>query len=64
MKSIGKKVKEEVGDVSILINNAGIVSGTKLINTPDYMIEKVFNVNLLAQFWVCYLYIISNLLTS
>lgn len=57
VKSIGRKVKEEVGDVSILINNAGIVSGTKLINTPDHMIEKVFNVNLLAQFWTIKLFL-------
>lgn len=52
MKKVGRRVKEEVGDVAILINNAGIVSGTKLINTPDDMIEKVFRVNLLAHYWV------------
>lgn len=52
VKRVGRKVKEDVGDVTILVNNAGIVSGTKLINTPDHMVEKVFNVNLLGQFWV------------
>ena len=52
MKRVGKQVKEEVGDVTILVNNAGIVSGTKLINTPDHVVEKVFAVNLLAHFWV------------
>ncbi|XP_076082829.1 epidermal retinol dehydrogenase 2-like [Mytilus galloprovincialis] len=51
VKKVGRRVKEEVGDVAILINNAGIVSGTKLINTPDDMIEKVFRVNLLAHYW-------------
>ena len=48
----GRKVKSEVGDVSILINNAGIVNGKKLLAIPDHMIEKTFNVNLLGQFWV------------
>ena len=51
--SIGRKVKSEVGDVSILINNAGVVVGRKLLATPDHMIEKTFNVNLLGHFWVC-----------
>ena len=33
--SVAKAVKTQVGDISILINNAGIVSGTSLLDTPD-----------------------------
>ena len=33
--SVSKAVKSQVGDISILINNAGIVSGTSLLDTPD-----------------------------
>ena len=33
--SVAKTVKKQVGDISILINNAGIVSGTSLLDTPD-----------------------------
>ena len=33
--SVSKAVKTQVGDISILINNAGIVSGTTLLDTPD-----------------------------
>ena len=33
--SVAKTVKKQVGDVSILINNAGIVSGTSLLDTTD-----------------------------
>jgi hypothetical protein len=29
------QVREEVGGVTMLINNAGIVSGTSLLDTPD-----------------------------
>lgn len=47
----GGRVKSEVGDVTILINNAGVVVGKKLLATPDHMIEKTFNVNLLGYFW-------------
>lgn len=38
----------------MLINNAGVVSGRALLDTPDYLIERSFNVNVLAHFWVCY----------
>ena len=45
-------VKNEVGDVTILINNAGIVSGKKFMETDDWMIQKTFEVNTMAHFWV------------
>lgn len=44
-------VKREVGDVTLLINNAGVVSGLPLLDTPDYLIERSFNVNVLSHFW-------------
>ncbi|MGB3634095.1 MAG: SDR family oxidoreductase [Rubrobacteraceae bacterium] len=46
------KVHESVGKVDILVNNAGIVSGRRLMETPDEKIEAVFGVNTLALFWV------------
>lgn len=52
-----QRVKTEVGEVNILINNAGVVSGKKFINTPDVLVERTFDVNLLAHFWTvkCFL---------
>lgn len=44
-------VRHEVGDVTLLINNAGVVSGTLLLETPDNLIERSFNVNALSHFW-------------
>jgi len=44
-------VKKQVGDVDILINNAGIVTGKNLLECPDHMIVKTFEVNTLAHFW-------------
>nr|XP_021483840.1 estradiol 17-beta-dehydrogenase 11 [Meriones unguiculatus] len=49
--SAAKKVKEEVGDVSILVNNAGVVYTADLFATQDPQIEKTFEVNVLAHFW-------------
>ncbi|XP_053382909.1 epidermal retinol dehydrogenase 2-like [Mercenaria mercenaria] len=46
-----QKVTQEVGEVHILINNAAVVIGRKLLDCPDHEIEKTFDVNLLAQFW-------------
>lgn len=45
-------VKNEVGEVTILINNAGIVSGKKFMETEDWKIQKTMEVNTMAHFWV------------
>ncbi|CAI5439435.1 unnamed protein product [Caenorhabditis angaria] len=44
-------VKEEVGDVDILINNAGIVTGKKLFDCPDELMQKTVAVNTNALFY-------------
>lgn len=49
--SSAKKVKAEIGDVSILVNNAGVVYASDLFATQDPQIEKTFEVNVLAHFW-------------
>jgi len=45
------KTKDQVGVVTILVNNAGIVSGKKLLETSDETIVRSFEVNVLAHFW-------------
>jgi all-trans-retinol dehydrogenase (NAD+) len=42
-----------LGPVDILINNAGVVSGSTLLETPDENILKTINVNVLGAFWTC-----------
>ena len=49
---LGKEVREEVGDVTILVNNAAIVYVTDLLSRTDEMICKTFQVNILAHFRV------------
>ncbi len=46
-----ERVRSEVGDVDILINNAGVISGKPLMEIPDEKIEATMNVNVLALFW-------------
>ncbi|XP_069477175.1 epidermal retinol dehydrogenase 2 isoform X2 [Ambystoma mexicanum] len=50
---VADQVKKEVGDVTILINNAGIVTGKKFIDSPDSLVEKTMAVNCMAHFWTC-----------
>lgn len=47
----------QINSVDILINNAGIVTGKNLLDASDAMIEKTFQVNILAHFWLvkCFL---------
>lgn len=40
---------KEFGDVHILINNAGIVSGKTLLENSDKMIQKTLEINTLAH---------------
>ncbi|KAG5846566.1 hypothetical protein ANANG_G00116360 [Anguilla anguilla] len=45
-------VKREVGDVSILVNNAGVVTGKYFFTeAPDNLIDRTLRVNVAAHFW-------------
>ena len=46
-----KRVKDDVGIVDILINNAGVVTGKNLLDIPDEKIQMTFDVNTLAHFY-------------
>lgn len=49
---VAERVKREVGDVAILVNNAGVARGKKLLEMSDADIEKTFKVNTLSHYWV------------
>ncbi|XP_032671620.1 short-chain dehydrogenase/reductase family 16C member 6-like [Odontomachus brunneus] len=48
---MAEKIKMEVGDVTILINNAGIAPVKTLQNYNIDEISRVINVNLMAHYW-------------
>ena len=52
MVDICKKIREQVGIVSILINNAGIMPTHPLLQQTENEIRKTFDINVLAHFWV------------
>lgn len=48
---VAKKVRKDVGNVTILVNNAGICTGKRLLDLPDDKIIKTFQVNTYASLW-------------
>lgn len=49
---LANQVEREVGFISILVNNAGVVTGKMFLNTDEKDITRTFNVNTFANFWV------------
>ncbi|CAG2177023.1 unnamed protein product [Oppiella nova] len=56
------RVRRDVGKVSILVNNAGIVSGKRFLETPDEKIVKTFEVNAISHFWVNIVFLLNMFL--
>ncbi|KAG5682537.1 hypothetical protein PVAND_011884 [Polypedilum vanderplanki] len=48
----GAKVLREVGDVTILLNNAGVMPQHEFLKHTENEIRKIFEINVLAHFWM------------
>ena len=46
------QIQNDIGDVTILVNNAGILIGKELLKLSDEEIERLFRINVLSNFWV------------
>uniref|UniRef100_A0A8C6PTF3 Short-chain dehydrogenase/reductase 3 n=1 Tax=Nothobranchius furzeri TaxID=105023 RepID=A0A8C6PTF3_NOTFU len=46
-----KVVREKVGDVSVLVNNAAVVHGKSLMDSDDDALLKSQHINTMGQFW-------------
>ncbi|KAL0481113.1 all-trans-retinol dehydrogenase [Acrasis kona] len=49
--AVAKQVEQDMGPVDILINNAGIVSGKKILECSEKSLIDTVNVNLVSHFW-------------
>ncbi|KFP43981.1 Short-chain dehydrogenase/reductase 3 [Chlamydotis macqueenii] len=47
-----KAVREKVGDITILVNNAAVVHGKSLMDSDDDALLKSQHINTLGQFWL------------
>ena len=45
-------VTRQIDRVDILINNAGFVTGKYILDAPDELIERTYQVNILSHFWL------------
>ncbi|GAB1289907.1 17-beta-hydroxysteroid dehydrogenase 13 [Apodemus speciosus] len=45
------QVKKEVGDIEIVVNNAGAIYPADLLSAKDEEITRTFEVNILGHFW-------------
>jgi len=59
-----KIVQETIGKVTMIINNAGVVSGKHFINCSDASIQRTFDVNIMAHFWILKAFLPSMLETD
>ena len=47
-----ERVRAEVGDPDVVVNNAGVVSGARLLDLSEEQIRRTFEVNVLSLYWV------------
>ncbi|EZA56274.1 Short-chain dehydrogenase/reductase family 16C member [Ooceraea biroi] len=54
---VAKKIKAEVGDVTILINNAGIMPCHRFLDQTVDQIKRTFEINIMAHIWMLQAYL-------
>lgn len=52
IKDKAEQIARDVGDITMLINNAGIMQNVPLLELDSEKIKRTFDVNTLAHFWV------------
>ena len=50
---LAEEVKNNIGPVTILLNNAGVLYGRSLMNCTDEQLKKQVDINTISHFWVC-----------
>jgi len=51
VNAVSKKIVEEIGHPTVIINNAGVAQGKLLLDLKPEDIKQTFDVNALAHFW-------------
>lgn len=50
--ALGDRVRQDVGHVSVIVNNAGIMPCHRLDQTSAAEIKKMFDLNVISHFWI------------
>ncbi|KXN92300.1 Short-chain dehydrogenase/reductase family 16C member 6 [Leucoagaricus sp. SymC.cos] len=51
VEAVARRIKEEVGQPTILINNAGVIQGKLILDLNEKDVRQTFGVNTLAHWW-------------
>lgn len=51
VETVSKRIIKEIGDPTVLVNNAGIIQGKLLLDLSPEDIKQTFEINTLAHFW-------------
>jgi len=51
VEAVSKKIIEEIGQPTVLVNNAGVAQGKLILDLSPEDIQQTFGVNTLAHFW-------------
>ena len=51
---VAKQTRDELGSITFLVNNAGIMPAKPLLNYSAEDVERVFRVNVFSQFWTLF----------
>ncbi|KAE8141622.1 hypothetical protein BDV38DRAFT_296285 [Aspergillus pseudotamarii] len=49
---VGRKIRASFGKPTILINNAGILTGNTILSTTEAVTRRLFDVNTLSHYWL------------
>jgi len=52
VEAVSKKIIEEIGEPTILVNNAGVVQGKLIVDLSAEDIQQTFGANTLSHFWI------------
>ncbi|KAF5333603.1 hypothetical protein D9611_002507 [Ephemerocybe angulata] len=52
VQAVAATIKKEIGDPTVIINNAGVVQGKLILDLSPQDINQTFGVNTLAHFWL------------
>jgi len=52
VEAVSKRVVEEVGHPTVIVNNAGVVQGKTIVNLTPADVRQTLDTNVLAHFWM------------
>lgn len=53
VRAVSKEIRQQYGEISVLVNNAGLLSNSKLCETDDDEWRRLLSVNLDGAFYLC-----------